>query len=145
MRHLQLITILMIATSLINSLPTSVAAIEIEQKKLVMQISEDSMDKVAFSLNSAIFLKKYYGQENIEVLIVAYGNGILPFRWEAPIPIVEKLKQAKALGIRIALSEESLRKRKLRPSDMRSEVDYVPFGESEIVEKQQLGWVYLRL
>ncbi|MCP4701048.1 MAG: hypothetical protein GY862_29970 [Gammaproteobacteria bacterium] len=136
---------LLISAVYLTVLARPAVAAETARKNLVMQISEDSMDKAAFSLNAAIFLKNHYGKENIEVLIVAYGKGVLPFRWEAPIPIVEKIKQARALGVRIALSEKSMRKRKLRPSDMRPEVDYVRFGEGEIIEKRYLGWVYLRL
>ncbi|MGN7611937.1 DsrE family protein [Magnetococcales bacterium HHB-1] len=116
-----------------------------EKRQVILQISENSIDKVAFSLNAALFLSKKYGTKHIDLLIVAYGDGILPFRWETPIPIRERIQKAYQSGIRIAISETSMRKRDLLPSDMRPEIDYLEFAEGEILEKQYLGWAYLRL
>ncbi len=111
-------------------------------KNVILQISENSIDKVDSALDAALALKAHY---QTDILIVAYGAGIRPFHWTTPLPIAAKIKQARQLGIRIAICEKSMRQSQLRPSDMFEHISYVPAGVPEIIEKQYLGWAYLRL
>jgi len=62
----------------------------------------------------------------------------------APIPIADKVREVTTEGVRIVVSENSMRRTKLRPADMLEQVRYVPFGIVELVEKQTLGWSYVR-
>lgn len=112
--------------------------------QLVIQISENSIDKVDYALNSARFLQEHYGKNGIDILIVAYGEGVRPFNVFTPMPIANKIKKITQQGVRIALCEQAMRRRNMRPSDMHPKVDFVRSGVVEIIEKRKLGWVYIR-
>ena len=126
-------------------LSTSVAfAAEQVKYRLLIQVSEDSIDKMNSALNTARNVQHVFGPENIEVQIVVYGDGITTLKYYAPIPIADKVKEVTTEGVRIVACEIAMRTHKLRPSDMIEQVRYVPSGVAEIVEKQTAGWSYIR-
>jgi len=124
----------------------SIAGMAAEQLKyrLLLQVSEDSVDKLNMALNNARSALKAFGPENIDVEIVVYGAGVQTLKYYAPIPIADKVREVTTEGVRIVVSESSMRRAKLRPADMLEQVRYVPSGIVELVEKQTLGWSYVR-
>lgn len=124
----------------------SLSAVAAEQVKhrLLIQVSEDSVERLMAALNAAKFVQDQYGAPNVEIEIVVFGAGVQTLKYYAPKPIPEIVKQEKYNGIRILACDYSMRKAKLRPSDMLREISYVPSGVVEIMEKQQLGWSYIR-
>jgi intracellular sulfur oxidation DsrE/DsrF family protein len=126
-------------------LSTSIAtAAEQVKYRLLIQVSEDSIDKMNSALNTARNVQHVFGPENIEVQIVVFGDGITTLKYYAPIPIADKVKEVTTEGVRIVACEIAMRTHKLRPSDMLEEVRYVQSGVVEIVEKQTSGWSYIR-
>jgi intracellular sulfur oxidation DsrE/DsrF family protein len=119
-------------------------AAETPRYKLILQVSEDSVDKLNLALNNAKNAQLAFGPENIEIELVVFGAGVQTLKYYAPFPIPDKVKQATYSGVRIVACEHSLRSAKLRPSDMLQEVRYVPSGVAEIVEKHTEGWTYVR-
>ncbi len=117
---------------------------ETPRYSLLLQVSEDSLDKLNLALNNAKDVQKSFGPENIEVEIVVFGAGVHTLKYYAPAPISDKVKAATYSGVRIVLCEISMRAANLRPSDMLQSVRYVPSGVAEIVEKHTLGWTYIR-
>ncbi|NOR39602.1 MAG: hypothetical protein GQ537_00145 [Gammaproteobacteria bacterium] len=111
---------------------------------LLIQVSEDSIDKMNSALNTARNVQHIFGPENIEVEIVVYGAGVKTLKYYAPIPIADKIKEVTTEGVRLVACEIAMRTHKLRPSDMNEEVRYVPSGVVELVEKQTQGWSYIR-
>ena len=112
--------------------------------RLLLQVSEDSVDKLNMALNNALSAVSSFGPQNIDVQLVVYGAGVQTLKYYAPFPIADKVRRATTDGVRIVVSERSMRAAKLRPSDMLEEVRYVPSGIVELVEKQTLGWSYVR-
>ena len=112
--------------------------------RVLLQVNEDSIDKMNTALNTARNIQHTFGPENIEVEIVLFGDGIKTVKYYAPIPIADKVKDVTTEGVRIVACEIALRTHKLRPSDMLQEIRYVPSGVAEIVEKQTAGWSYVR-
>jgi uncharacterized protein len=112
--------------------------------RLLLQVSEDSVDKLNLALNSAYNAQMAFGPENIEIEIVVFGAGVNTLKYYAPIPIADKVKEAKYAGVRIVACDKAMRTHKLRPSDMLPEVRYVESGVAEMVEKQTEGWSYVR-
>jgi uncharacterized protein len=111
--------------------------------KVLLQVSDDSMEHLMTTLNAAKLIQQEYGAPNISIKIVAFGPGIQTLKYYAPIPVSERVKQAKANGIQIVVCDYSMRAAKLRPSDMLQEVAFVRSGVGEIMEMQQQGWVYI--
>lgn len=119
-------------------------ATEAPRYQMLLQVSEDSMDKLNLALNNAKNAQIAFGPENIEIEIVVFGPGIQTLKYYAPSPIRDKVKQATYNGVRIVVCENAMRSANLRPSDMLEEVKYVPSGVAEIVEKHTLGWTYVK-
>jgi intracellular sulfur oxidation DsrE/DsrF family protein len=130
---------------LLLCLPTSLAsAAEQVKYRVLIQVNEDSIDKMNQSLNTARNIQHTFGPENVQVQIVVYGDGITTLKYYAPIPIADKVKEVTTEGVRIVACEIAMRSHKLRPSDMLEQVRYVPSGVAEIVEKQTHGWSYIK-
>lgn len=122
----------------------SAQAAEQLKYKVLIQVSEDSVEKLMLALNAAQYVQKEYGPPNVAVQIVAYGPGVQTLKHYAPIPVPDRVRQAKYNGVKIVACDYSMRAAKLRPADMLQEVSYVKSGVGEIMEKQQQGWTYIR-
>jgi hypothetical protein len=125
-------------------LTTTSFAAEPVKYRLLLQVSEDSVDKLNLALNNAYNAQMAFGPENIEIEIVVFGAGVNTLKYYAPIPIADKVKEAKYAGVRIVVCDIAMRSHKLRPADMLPEVRYVESGVAELVEKQTEGWAYVR-
>ncbi len=121
-------------------------AVSAEQVKyrLILQVSEDSVDRLMVALNNARNVQQQFGPEHVEVQIVVFSGGVQTVKFYAPIPVAERVKQAKYEGVRLLVCENSMRAAKLTPSQMLQEVGYVPSGVAEIVEKVSQGWVNVK-
>ena len=122
----------------------SAQAAEQLKYKVLIQVSDDSVEKLLLALNAAKFVQKEYGAPNVAVQIVVFGPGVQTLKHYGPIPVPERVRQAKYNGVRIAVCDDSMRAAKLRASDMLQDVSYVKSGLGELMEKQQQGWVYIR-
>ncbi|TCK19305.1 hypothetical protein DFR30_2615 [Thiogranum longum] len=122
---------------------TTLAAEQLKYQVL-LQVSENSVDKMNTTLNTARNLQHQFGPDNVEVEIVVFGDGVNTLKYYAPIPIADKVEEATVEGVRIVACEIAMRTHKLRPSDMLQQLRYVPSGVSELVEKQYQGWAYVR-
>lgn len=138
----QIRMVLGIVTMLCLSLPGYAA--DPIRYRVLLQVSEDSVDRLNLALNNAKNLADAFGPKNIDIEIVVFGAGVQTLKYYAPFPIADKIKQATAEGVRIVVCEKAMRAVKLRPSDMLEQVRYVPSGVAELVEKQTLGWSYIR-
>lgn len=120
-----------------------VQAAEQLKYKVLLQVSEDSVERLMAALNAAKFVQQEYGAPNVSIEIVVFGAGVQTLKYYAPIPVGDRVKIAKANGVRIAVCDYSMRAAKLRPSEMMREVSFVRSGIGEVIEKQQQGWVYI--
>jgi len=134
---------LLLAISLLLFINTA-WSIEAPRYRLLLQVSEDSLDKLNLALNNAKNVQKAFGPENVEIQMVVFGAGVNTLKYYVPAPIADKVKASVYSGVRIVLCEIAMRSARLRPSDMLQEVRYVPSGAAEIVEKHTQGWAYIR-
>lgn len=133
-----------IALLLLALLTSPLTAAEKVKYRLVMQVSEDSVDRLVLALKNAEHVQEQFGPENVEVQIVAFGGGIETLKYYSPIPVADKVREAKHEGVRIVVCDYSMRARKLKPAEMLPEIGYVPSGVAEIMERVQEGWIYIR-
>lgn len=130
--------------ALLLTLCLSAQAAEQIKYRVVIQVSENSIDRMNMALNTARNLQHQFGPDNIEVEIVTFGDAVKTLKFYAPIPIGDKVEELTTEGVRIVACEIAMRTHKLRPSDMLQQVRYVTSGVAEIVEKQHEGWAYVR-
>lgn len=112
--------------------------------RLLLQVSEDNVDRMQVAITNAMRVQEEFGPANVEVEIVAYSGGIQTLKYYAPIPIADMVKEAYNEGIRFVVCESSMKSAKLKPSQMLPQVTYVRAGVAEIMEKVDQGWIYVR-
>lgn len=132
-----------LAAIMLAASPLAAQAAEPLKYKVLIQVSDDSVERLMAALNAAKFVQEEYGAPNVAVAIVVFGPGVQTLKHYAPIPVGDRVRQAKANGVRIVICDYSMRAAKLRPSDMLRDVSFVRSGVTEIIEKQQQGWAYL--
>ncbi|MCP4701049.1 MAG: hypothetical protein GY862_29975 [Gammaproteobacteria bacterium] len=114
------------------------------QYRVLIQVSEDSVDRLNQALSNAANLLTDFGYNNVEIEIIALGAGVNTLRGIAPFPVADKVKELHRLGVRILADEEAMKKARLTATDMLTQVRYIPSGLVELIEKQALGWAYIR-
>lgn len=55
-----------------------------------------------------------------------------------------RIDEAMAAGVKVVACENTMRAQKLTPVDMLGKIGYVPAGVTEIMQRQQQGWAYIR-
>jgi len=146
MKNFNLATILVKSLCALLVLGASIAshAAEPVKYRLLLQVSEDSVEQLMLALNTARHVQKQFGPPNVDVEIVAFGPGVQTLKYYAPIPVADRVRETRTEGIRVVACEQSMRTAKLKPAMMLRDVAYVPLGAAEIMEKQAQGWLYIR-
>lgn len=118
------------------------ATAETPRYKLIVQVSEDSTDKLKLALNHARHVQDTLGREQVAIQIVAWGPGVKTLRYYTPL--AEELKEMHQRGVRIVACEKSLYGAKLKRTDLIRSFNLatVPSGLAEITVRQSEGWVY---
>lgn len=114
------------------------------QHRVLIQVSEDSIDRLKQALGNASNIIQDFGPHNVDIQIVVLGAGVNTLRLNAPFPVPDKVRVLKSQGVRILLDLGAMQKAQLKPADMLTEVRYVESGLVEILEKQYQGWAYVR-
>ncbi len=113
--------------------------------KLVIQVSTDDPRTQKIALNNAVNLQKYYGIDNIDIEIVAYGPGLGL--------LTKKSKQAKRVtslalqNITFSACGNTMKKVSQKTGKMPKLLDgveQVPAGVVRIIELQEQGYAYVR-
>jgi intracellular sulfur oxidation DsrE/DsrF family protein len=125
-------------------LASAVQAEEPVKQRLLLQVSEENVDRMMVALNNALHVKQHYGPEHVEVAVIAFSGGVQTLKHYAPIPLVNRLRKAQDQGVSVLVCEQSLRSANLKPAQMLSDIDYVPAAVVEILERSMDGWVNVR-
>lgn len=113
--------------------------------KVVIQVSTDDAKTQNLALNNAANLQEFYGLDNIEVEIVAYGPGLGL--------LVEDTKQAQKLkilserGVILSACQNTMNNIKQKAGEypvLFAGVRQVPAGVARVVELQESGYAYVR-
>ena len=121
---------------------SAVSAAEVPRYRLLLQVTEDSVDKLRLALKHAAHVQDTLGRDNVQIEVVAWGPGVNTLRYYTPIN--DEIKEAVYRGVRIVVCEKSMRGAKLRVADMFQQVNlsYVPSGLAEIVVRESEGWSF---
>ena len=115
---------------------------ETPRYKLMLQVSEDSTDKLKLALTQAQYVQDTLGRDNVAIQIVAWGPGVKTLRYYSPL--ADELKEMHDRGVRIVVCEKSLYAAKLKRTDLVRNFNLatVPSGLAEITVRQAEGWTY---
>lgn len=115
---------------------------ETPRYRLLLQITEDSTDKLKLALNHAKHVQDVLGRDNVAIELVAWGPGVKTLRYYTPVD--DELKEMHDRGVRIVACEKSLYAAKLKRTDLirTFNLSTVPSGLAEITVRESEGWVY---
>jgi hypothetical protein len=138
-RHIKFFVLLFALLTGMGVLP---AHAETPRYKLLLQVSEDSTDKLELALTHAKNVQDTLGRDNVAIQIVAWGPGVKTLRYYTPL--ADELKEMHDRGVRIVVCEKSLYAAKLKRTDLvrNFNLSSVPSGLAEITVRQAEGWAY---
>jgi intracellular sulfur oxidation DsrE/DsrF family protein len=110
--------------------------------RVVMQVSDAEPAKWNLALNNARNIQSDLGASKVEIEIVAYGPGIGMLKNGSAVQ--SRIDEATLSGVKVVACENTMHAQKLTRTDMISGIGYVPAGVVEIMQKQQVGWSYIR-
>ena len=110
--------------------------------KIVFQFTNaiDTLQQKAI-VNQLKNLTTHWPNAQYEVVIHSMG---LPFVMSAKSKQIDAIKELRAKGVRFLVCENTMKSQKVSKDQIISEVEYVPVGIAEIVEKQEQGWTYIK-
>jgi intracellular sulfur oxidation DsrE/DsrF family protein len=112
------------------------------RQHVVIQISDDNVKSWQTAFNVVHNLTNTYGQGNVDVEIVAFGDGIHALTFDSKA--ASRIPGAQAQGAKVVACENSMRRFKLSKNDMAPELAYVEAGVRRIIERQAQGWAVIR-
>jgi intracellular sulfur oxidation DsrE/DsrF family protein len=80
---------------------------------------------------------------DLEIEVVFHGQAVLAMIKDST-QFTERIKIAKAKGVTLAICNNSLRRLKIDPSQIKVEGTIVPSAVVELIKKQTEGWSYLK-
>jgi len=111
-------------------------------KGVVIQVSEADPAKWEMALINARNVRRAYGDQPMEVEIVAYGPGLNMLRNDSPVSA--GLEDAQRDGVKLLACGNTMRMTNTAREDLNWLVDVVPAGIVEIMQKQNEGYAYVR-
>lgn len=113
-----------------------------QPRKIMLQISTDDEQKINDVLWNAVNLQKFYGYDNVQIAIIAFGPGMTALYSETS-PVRERIESLLKFEIGFVGCGNTMDATDHSEADLIKGVDYVQAGIAEIVERQLQGWVYV--
>lgn len=111
-------------------------------RRIMLQLSSDDPVHMNNILHNAVNLQKFYGIDNVEIAVIAFGPGMKAL-YAADSPVRERVQSLLKYGIAFIGCGNTLAATNHSPSDLIDGVDYVEAGIAEIVERSLQGWIYV--
>jgi intracellular sulfur oxidation DsrE/DsrF family protein len=110
--------------------------------KIVFQFTNanDTIQQKAFT-NQLNNLTAHWPKAKYEVVVYNMG---LEFLMPTKSKHIAAIKVLHEKGVRFVVCENTMKNRKITKDQLIPEVEYVPAGIAEIVEKQEQGWSYIK-
>jgi len=80
---------------------------------------------------------------DLEIEVVFHGQAVLAMTKDST-QFSERIKIAKAKGVTLAVCNNSLKRLKIDPAQIKTEGTIVPSAVVELIKKQTDGWSYLK-
>jgi intracellular sulfur oxidation DsrE/DsrF family protein len=113
--------------------------------KIVIQVSTDDQRKQKIAMNNAVNLQKFYGIDNVDVEIAAYGPGLGRLTKKSKsADCVESLAMSDITFSACGNTMAKVAKKSGKIPVLLEEVQQVPAGVACIMEFQEQGYAYVR-
>ena len=112
-------------------------------RKVVLSLSERDPARVNEVLSNLGNVQKFYGTDNVEIALVAYGPGVHALL-KAESTVRARISSLLAIGVNILACDATLQTLHLTASDLIPGVRTTPNGIPALVEFQAAGWYYVR-
>lgn len=112
------------------------------QNRVVIQINEDDAKKWNVVLNNIHYVQLDLGRDNVEIEVVAYGNGLGMVT--ADSLVANRVEEAMEAGVHFVACRNTMETMKLRDDDMTKGVRFTQAGLVYLIQRQHQGWAYLR-
>lgn len=113
-----------------------------QKQQVVLQISDDNVKTWQTAFNVVNNLTKTYGKGNVDIELVAFGDGINALTFDSKA--ASRIPGAVGLGAKVIACENSMTRFKLSRGDMAPDLVYVRAGVQRIIERQREGWTVIR-
>lgn len=115
------------------------------EHKLVIQVSTDDPRTQEIALNNVVNLQKYYGIDNIDIEIVAYGPGLgLVTSESAQAARVSSLAMQQVSFTACGNTMDTINRKTGKMPELLDGVGQVTAGVARIIELQEQGYAYIR-
>ncbi|MGC8806707.1 MAG: DsrE family protein [Thiomonas sp.] len=125
--------------------PTFIHDLPFVEHKVVLQVSENNLERWQLVLNNAQNLLDYFGQEKVRVVIVAYGPGLLMLLKDSPV--AQRISSENAEGVEFDACHNTMegmaKKLGHLPVLVPSAV-VVPAGVVRIMQLEKAGFAYIK-
>ncbi len=108
-------------------------------RKIVISLHERDFSRVNEVLYNVVNIQKAYGQDSVQLEVVAYGPGIWAVLKDSPVRA--RIESLQKYGIVFVACGNTLDTIKRPKSDLIEGVKWVQSGLVEIIERRLAGWV----
>jgi intracellular sulfur oxidation DsrE/DsrF family protein len=112
-------------------------------RRIIASLSEADPERANAVLSNMINVQTFYGQDLVEIRLVAYGPGLRHLLREGST-VAERIQSLQAYGLSFVACGATLDTLGLTPASVLEGVEVVQNGLPEIVERQLSGWTYIR-
>jgi len=111
-------------------------------RRIALMLSTDDPKTINQLLFNVINIQKFYGIDNVKLVVVAYGAGLRALMKDTS-PVASRIRSQQQYGIRFIACGNTMDAIKKKPDSLIKGVEWVQAGLPELVERQLRGWVIL--
>lgn len=110
--------------------------------RVIFQVSNGDPRGWNQALNNALAFTRNAGAANVDIRMVAIGQGLAMLKENSPA--AKLVAAATAQGVRVLACGETMKALLLEKDDLLPNVGIVPGGIIEILDRQNEGWRYIK-
>jgi hypothetical protein len=112
-------------------------------RKILLQLTTDEPRAVNDLLYNVVNVQKFYGQDNVKVLVVSFGAGNRAL-YKDTSPVKVRVESLLRYDVEFVACGNTLEATNRTKDDLIEGVEVVTAGVPEIAERQLRGWIYIR-
>ena len=114
-------------------------------RQIVFSIDSSDKKEINHVLSTVNNVMKFYRPENVEVVVVAYGQGIKSLLKKGDKEVLVRVKALMTYDIEFIACGNSMRTLKIDKKEMLEDIGFATAGIVEIIERKLQGFTYIKL